>query len=597
MASGELEYPDQSYYPSARVSFVVRFDDPARKRFNRVPYVKPVSRLSNKYPLALDMKEVDGKIVLVPKGSDEKPSKLRPSLLSIGGDALTQPVSGIIPLRATLAINGIRTASTLTLEIAFSDLPVEPRMVRGVAVDFYLGTVTASDFAAGIAGQTRTTPTGEREPLNLIPTEYTDGFGRARTNLRFTGWVDEWEVSWSESIPVVRLQCRDNGSILIDTEAPPMLVIDPKMPLDKAFAKYLAVFPQFGGISVQYLPKGEEAPAYRPAAQKASFRVPFGPPGMMGGKMSVLDYLSDIAAHLGLVVRFDGMTSTLIIQAPRTIYSNKFPKRDDDPYVREGVGGRPLPYRLFIYGRNVADFNMKRKYTVAGPKTIEVRSYSTKLKRYLVVRYPFKQDRLERGLPGIILPDETLSQFFFPGIEDLPTLRKIAQAIYEQLGRNEIELNLRTRDLGSFGGSALDPDVLDLKAGDTIQFEVTEDTQTAQLNFASEVEQAQTTEARAAEYMAKLGYTPEFAKAYGIARQNAVMQPYFRVKRVDFGWDIERGLDIAVTAVNYIELRGDSLPLGEEPDPGQSPESVLRTLIDAARNFSIGNLLRGGGKS
>jgi hypothetical protein len=561
-----------------------------------MPYIKPVSRLSNKYPLALDMKDEGGKIVLVPKGSTEKPSKLRPSLLSIGGDSMTQPITGIIPLRATLAINGIRTASTLTLEIAFSDLPVEPRMVRGVAVDFYLGTVTASDFAAGIAGQTRTTSTGEREPLNIIPTEYVDGFGRQRTNLRFSGWVDEWEVVWSEGAPIVRLQCRDNGSILIDTEAPPMLTIDPKLPLDKAFAKYLAVFPQFAGISVQYLPAGTQAPAYQSAAQKASFRTPFGPPGMMGGKMSVLDYLSDIAAHLGLVVRFDGMTSTLIIQMPRTIYSNKFPKREEDPYAREGVNGRALPYRLFVYGRNVAEFSMKRKYTVAGPKTIEVRSYSTKLKRYLVVRYPFKAERLERGLPGVILPDETIAQFFFPGIEDLSTLRKIAQAIYEQLGRNEIELNLRTRDLGSFGGSALDPDVLDLKAGDTIQFEVTEDVQTAQLNIASEVEQAQTTQARAAEYMRKLGYTDEFAQAYGVARQNAVMQPYFRVKRIDFGWDIERGLDIAITAINYIELRGDSLPRGEEPDPGQSPESILRTIIDAAHNFSIASLLRGGGK-
>lgn len=592
----EQEFPDQSYYPGARVSFVVRFDDPARKRFNRMPYITPQSRLSRRYPQMLDMQEQDGKIVLVPKGAPAANSKLRPSLLAVGGDLMTQPVTGIIPIRATLSLNGIRTASTLTLEIPFSDLPVEPRMVRGVAVDFYLGTVTAKDFAAGIAGQSRTTSSGSSEPLNIIPTEYQDGFGRQRTNLRFSGWVDEWEVHWSDSVPIVRLQCRDNGSILLDTESPPMLTIDPTIPLDKAFAKYLAVFPQFAGISVQYLPKGEVAPAYRPAAQKASFRVPFGPPGMMGGKMSVLDYLSDIAAHLGLVVRFEGMTSTLIIQPPRTIYGSKYPKREDDLFARTTAAGRPLPFRLFVYGRNVAEFSMKRKYTVAAPTTIEVRSYSTKLKRYLVVRYPFKQERMERGLPGVLLPDETLKQFFYPGIEDLPTLRKIAQSIYEQLGRNEIEVMIRTRDLGSFGGSALDPDVLDLRAGDTIEFEVTEDTQTASLNFAAEAEQMQESDARAASYMRKLGYTTEFAQAYGVARKNAIMQPYFRVKRMDFSWDIEKGVDVSIQAINYIELRGDSLPKGEEPDPGEDSATILERIIQAARNFSITSLLRGGGK-
>ena len=593
----EQETPESSYYPGARVAFVLRFDDPARKRFNRMPYGFPQSRSSRRFPLQLEMQsQPDGAILLVPKGAPAAASKLRPSQLAVGGDSLTQPVSGIIPLRASLSINGIRSASTLSLEIPFSDLPVEPRMVRGVAVDFYLGTVTASDFAAGLAGQTRVSADGNTEPLNLIPTEYKDGLQRQRTNLRFSGWVDEWEVSWTEGPPIVRLQCRDNGSLLIDTETPPMLTIDPTLPLDKAFARYLAVFPQFAGISVQWLPQGTDPPAYRPASQKASFRIPFGPPGMMGGKMSVLDYLSDIAAHLGLVVRFDGTSARLIIQQPRTIYGKKFPKRADDAFERS-VGGRAMPFRMFVYGRNIADFTMKRKYTVAGPTTIEVRSYSTKLKRYLVVRYPFKKERLERGLPGTLLPDEKLSQYFFPGVEDPKTLRQIAQSIYEQLGRNEIELSLRTRDLGSFGGGALDPDVLDLRAGDTIQFEVTEDTQTGGLNFAAEAERMQASDSRAAEYMRKLGYTSEFAAAYGKARKNAILQPYFRVKRMDFSWDVEKGIDVSVTAVNYIELRGDSLPLGEEPDPGEDSESILRKLVSAAKNFDIASMLGGGGKT
>lgn len=588
------ETPEQSYYPGARCTFVVRFDDPKRKRFNRNPLTLPVTRLKNKFPQVLDIVEEDGKLVLVPKGAQAKPSSLRPSALAIGGDALTQEIGGIIPLRASLSLNGIRTASTLTLEIAFRDLPIEPRMVRGVGVDFYLGTVTASEYARGIAGETRDVGYLAEEPLNLIPTTYVDGFGRSRTNLRFSGWVDEWEVSWSESEPIVRLQCRDNGAILLDTEAPPMLALDATIPLDRAIAKYLTVFPQFAGISVQYLPRGVQAPTYKAASQKAAYKVPFGPPSITGGgKATVLDYLSDIAAHLGLVVRFDAMTSTVIVQQPRTIYGNKFPKRDDDPFGRTTGLGRSLPFRLFVWGRNVAECTMKRKFTVAGPTTIEVRSYSSTLKRYLVERYPVKKDRLERGLPGGLLPDEKIQQFFFPGVKDAPTLRAIAQGIYEQLGRNELELFVRTKDLGSFGGSALDPDLLDCKVGDTIQFEVTDDASTADANTINEVEAKQTTASKAAEFMRSLGYSDDFAQAYGKARENALMQPYFRVKRLELSWDVEKGIDIGVQAVNYIEVRADSLPKGEEIEPTQTSEEVRQRLINDAK--AIGAILRGGG--
>jgi len=594
--SGVEETPEQSYYPGARVVFVVRFDDPQRKRFNRNPLTLPVTKLKSKFPQVLNMVEEDGKIVLVPKGSATKPSALRPGALAVGGDSLTQVIGGVIPLRATLALNGIRTASTLSCEFAFSDLPIEPRMVRGVAVDFYLGTVDASTNARGVSGETRETDSGDVEPLNLIPTDYLDGLGRKRTNLRFSGWVDDWEVAWSDSMPIVRLQCRDNGAILLDTEAPPMLAIDATLPLDKAFAKYLTVFPQFAGISVQYLPKGLQAPIYKQASQKVAYKTAFGPPAITGGgKTTVLDYLSDIAGHLGLVARFDAMTATLIIQQPRTIYGQNFPKREDDLFARRTGFGRPLPFRLFVWGRNVAEMSMKRKFTVAGPTTIEVRSYSTTLKRYLIERYPVKKDRLERGLPGQLLPDEKITQFFFPGVKDQPTLRAIAQGIYEQLGRNEIELFLRTRDLGSFGGSALDPDLLDCRPGDTVQFEVTDDDSTAEANFASDIERAQTTASKAEEYAKKLGYSNAFAKAYGEARENALTQPYFRVKRMDFQWDIEKGVDISVTGVNYIEVRGDTLPKGEEITPAETSAEVRKKQLAEAKSFGIVSLLKGGG--
>lgn len=569
---------------------IVRFDDPNRKRFNRNPLKLPVSLMKGKTRKVLDVKQVGDELVLAPGTS---PTGAGPQQMGVSADLLTQVIEGIIPIRASLGRNGIRTASTLQLEIAFADLPLDPRMVRGCAVEFYLGTVTASEFGRGIAGETRDGPGGV-EPLHVIPETYADGFGRPRTNLRFQGWVDDWEEAWSESGATLRLNCRDNTTLLLDTEAPPLLTVNPKVPITQAFADYLAAFPQFAGLRVKYLPKTDPSniPIYAKVLQKSAYKPHLGPAA--GNVGSVWDYFTDLAGAIGHTVRFDG--ATIIVQRSRALYSNRYPSREEDPFQGRALpGGRALPFRLFVWGRNVKDLQMKRKYTVAGPTTIEVRCYSTTLKRTLVVRYPLKKDRLERGLPGSLLPDEKIQVFNLQGIKDEASLRIAAQEVYEQLGRNELEVMLKTNNLGSYGGSALDPDLLDCKAGDTITLEVTRDEDTAELTTPAGVQRKTTVQQEASQYVRGKGFSPDFAAAYAKAVGTRTLQPNFRVKRLQFDWDIEKGIDITLVAINYLEVRGDNLPATEEPDFTESPEEARDRRLREAKNFGIIGLLKGGG--
>lgn len=584
------EYPEQSYYPSARVRLAVRFDNPSRKRFNRNFPRSPVTALSRKLPRVLDIVEDDGSLVLVPRGTRDL--SISPQRQDVSDDELTQVIDGVIPLTATLSLNGLRTASTLSMEIPYADLPVEPRMVRGIGVEFYLGTVTPEEFAAGISGQTRREGAGE-VPLNVIPFEYVDGYGRQRTNLRFEGWVDSWEVSHGDGAPTVKLECRDNTTLLIDTEAPQRLALDPRLPITRAIAEYLAVFPQFFGLRVKYLPTGAEVPVYQRVLQKTAFQPRLGPM-VTGERMSVWDYFTDVAGAIGHTVRFDG--KTIVVQRPRTYFGGEFPPREDDPFRgRLLPSGREVPFRLFVYGRNVLDFSMKRNFTTAAPTTIEVRCYSNTKKKTLVVRYPLKKDRLERGLPGSLLPDEKIVVFRLSGIGDQASLQATAQQIYEQLGRNEIEVTLRTTNLGSFGGSLFDPDLLDCKPGDTIQLEVTADGDTASVDTTAEVEELGAVASRAAEHLRRLGYRDDFAVAYGLAKEAAKRQPFFRVKRIEYQWDVEKGVDISVTAVNYLEVRGDRLP--GEAEPQETAQSIRERQLRQAREFSVvGQVARRGGR-
>lgn len=590
----ELEVPEASAYPSARLRLIVRFDDPSRKRFNRRPAKIPMSGMRYSYPKALDTVKDGNAIVLVPKGS--KDLDAGPQQQGVSRDLLTQVIDGVIPRSAVLSLNGIRTASTLSLEIPYADLPIEPRMIRGAAVEFFLGTITtASEWGRGIAGETRVQQARSKKggivvPLNVIPDEYVDGMGRTRTNLRFQGWVDDLRVTWGENAPMVKLECRDNTTLLIDTEAPQMLSINPSVPIDQAFADYLARFPQFAGLRVEYRPASVTPPTYSKVLAKTAFRPRQGPaPVQFGGSgqsMSVWDYFTDIAGATGHIVRFDG--TAVVVQLPRTIYGQKYTPRDDDPFrPRTLPSGLTLPFRTFIYGRNVIDVNFGRKFSIAGPTTIEVRSYSTAEKRTVVVRYPLKKDRLERGLPGMILPDEKIVQFHVDGIKDQPTLLIVAQQIYEQLGRNELEVTTHTRDLWSYGGSALDPDLLDCKPGDTILFQVTDDDETSEMNNVADSARAGREAAKAADYVRRLGYSDEFAQAYGQAKALVWHQPNFRVRRIEFNWDLDQGIDVVVSAINYLEVRGDELPEGDPPATAQAVEAQSVTAA----------MLRGGGRS
>lgn len=558
------EQPRQTYYPAAKARLIIRFEDFGTDLVEPKS-LKPPQMKKGIGNAELDIVSEDGRLVLRPKGSDGNVHGT-PQEQVASDDGLTHEVGGIIPKYATISLNGIRTASSLSLELRYIDLPIDPRTVRACAVEVYLGTIAEEDFFRGIEGARRDADNGSTgEPLNMIPDTYVDGFGRERTNLRFQGWVDDWEVDWpKDAEPIVRLECTDNTRMLLDQPAPPKLVVGTKEPLDRAVATYLANFPQFRGLGVRYMPAGTDPPVLADALARTSHKPSLGPAAGGSGKLTIWDYLTDICGSVGHTVRFEGVD--VVIQRARTLYSGEFSGRPDDPFTgRILPSGRRLDRRLMVYGRNVQSMNFRRKFTTSAPTNIEVRCYLGKRKKTLVARYPLKKDRVLRAPPGNETNDKWLV-VRVSGIEDEKTLRVIAQGVYETIGRREIEVGLVTTNLATFGGGNLDPDALDLRAGDAIDIEVNRDIDAATITA---IEERTTT--TAAEFLKSLGYSPGFAKAYAIAAANLGIQTTFRVRRMMYDWDSESGIVINFELTNYTEVRADKqLPAGEEIKPGDS---------------------------
>lgn len=564
------EEPVQSYYPSCRLRVVIRFEDFGAKDTPETPELLPQQRGGKKAKSVkkLEVRERDGGLVLVGPGDD--PTAVGTPQQQHGStDGRTHVIDGIIPRVASIGRNGVRTANTLTVEVAYRDLPFDLRVIRAAAVECFLGTVPAEDYQRGVDGEMRSagsTLSGVELPYNVIPDTYYDVDGRLRSNLRFEGWVDLWEDDWSDgSMPRVKLTCTDNTRLLIEQEAPSQLSIGVDKPIHRAMAEYLSNFPQFRGLGVRYFPlttPEEKIPVLKKALLKTAYQPKLGPTpsGSNGGtKLKVWDYLTDVAMSVGHIIRVVG--SDIVVQRPRTLYDDRLSGRPEDPFKgRILPSGLSLTRRLWVYGRNVRDMSGARKFTSTPGTCVECRAYDTSKKTTLVARFPLKADRPKRLLPGNAA-DQKWKVVVIDGIRDVALLRLIAQAHYEQLNRNEIGFKISTKNLGSFGGGNLDPDALDLEEGDAVDVKILPDEEFG--NTIEELEQAKGT--RAADLIRSLGFSDEVAQAYQEAVNNVGMPSTFRVRTVAFDWDVEEGVSISLELVNYLTIRSDAqLPADEE---------------------------------
>ncbi len=553
----------QSYYPSARVRVIVRFEDFGAADVPKPP-VKPPHLLRGVKDKSVDLLTVQdqgGRLVLLGPGDD--PTALGgPQAQTASSDGRSFSLDGLLPHTASHCRNGIRQGDTLNVTLVYADLPFDPRLIRAAAVEYYLGCVTPDDYQRGIAGELRTDATPST-PLayHVVPDQYLDRYGRLRDNLRFQGWVDMWEVEFPEGdVPVVRLQCSDNTRLFLDQEAPPKLTIGSEVPIDRAIADYLSNFPQFRGMGVEYRPNLDRSriPILKDSLAKTKYQPRLGP-APSGSKLKVWDYITDVVGSIGHVSYVD--RTTVVIQRARTLYDGSLPARPDDPFVgRLLPSGRRVDRRLYVFGHNVRELSSSRKYTTVVPENIEVRSYDSGSKKTIVARFPAQDDRQSRQQPGDAA-NQKWRVIRITGITDKAVLQIAAQSAYEQLGRREIGMRLVTKNLGSFGGDNLDPDALDAEPGDAVDVEVKRETVDQQTTVVAIEEQMRT---RPAAFLRQLGYGDALATAYAKAAEGVGLASTYRITSCTSEWDREEGVTLDFELANYVEVRCDKeLPDGE----------------------------------
>lgn len=568
-----IEYSDQSYYPSAKIRLIVRFDEFGTPALKGKAPKKTTPRLKG-------VKDERTPLVVQEVADPNRPgvtrfvlSAAQPTTKGAGteqqksSDNLTHEILGVIPKRATWKQNGIRTADTLSVSIRFQDMPVDPRTIRACAVEYYLGTVTATEFAEGIAGITRgdvfgTGVPNAKERMNIVADKYRDRNGKSRTNLRFQGWVDKYKLTCGEEEAMIELECVDNTRLLEKQVRPPKLVIGMEKPIDLAVAEYLSHFPQMDGLEVVYLPETDRTkiPKLKGSLAQSAFVPKFGPPGGNAGSTggaseTVLDYLTAVTGSIAHSVRFDG--TTFIIQRPSNLFGSGPIPRESDPYQGRNLKSGNYPVRAFIYGKNIIEYSMEREYAKKEPKNIEVRSYDPQRKNVLVARFPEKGDRLVNSGPGDKKADNSWTVVQVSnGIRDKAVLKAVAEEVYNTTGRQELQVQIKTKNLASFGGDNEDTDLLDMTVGDAFEILVNKSYDEGTVN---DLERTLAAVSLNEETMTSLGFTKEFATAYAKAFSDSGFQKEYKMKEMSVEWNVDEGVSFDIVGMNYIVARVDRI--------------------------------------
>ena len=529
-----------------------------------------------------------------------------PQSVDSSQDGLTYTIGAVIPRSFKLGINGFKEPDTMSCELRYVDVPFDPMCFRSIGLELYVGTMTQDDYTAGVGGATRTTTVGTTqlsEPLNVIPDGFTGPQGEPRTNLRFQGFVDEWETAFTdEGLAVVRLKCSDNTRLFIDQPMPPGLRCSTTLPLDQAIAQLLANFPQFAGLTVSYLPAQATSPVIGTAFADGA-QMPDGLQASNGGAsqtLSVWDYLVELCTAIGHNVRVEG--TNLIIQRIRAALGRNFPPRIGDPFVGRTWGGSLHQLRTFIWGRNCKTVTNRRKYSRTAVNC-EVRSYNPLTKTTMLARFPpfansqgvggqasgpnASTNRLIHTLPGDGRQETKYTVFPVPGVTDQATLQNVAQAYYEGLNRGELGKVIHTRDLASFAGDATDPDILDLFAGDHIEFltERFDDSNDTVDTDLGQLENALLQANLGYDLLMTAGFDAGFAAKYCATYAAVGFQTTFAVKRMDVSGDHEAGIDITIEGANCVEARVDGPGVADFADQALG---ALGTTPPTPQNQPVG---------
>lgn len=511
-----------------------------------------------------------------------------------GSDDGRSVLFAVLPQRVSIERNALKDADTCKIGLDFRDVPVDPRIVRSCFVSVTLGTVAADDYEAGVGGKLR-----EDGSLRSVVGRDPGQELSLQSSTRFSGFVDEWQVSYGDEGDVIELTCRDVSAVLrdqpmTDQKGQPV-AIDLTQPVAKGVQAVLDAFvatrgivvkfgtpidpsdplavvePDFGPVPASIMPKTAKRKKGKQARTPAKVQ-----------NQNLWDHVTDVVLRLGLVPCLRGFT--LFLLEPRVVFADL------------------QSARRMVWGRNLKSLKFRRRLGGMKAETIEIRCADPTIGRTRWARFPVLSGPKSGiiGKPGSPQPETSRPSNVTPNgssedrirvlsvqaVSDLATLERIAENTFHEIGRQEIEGDFETDDIASFE-SEEEADLLRMLSGEAIQIQVASPEEAAgparppiaekPNRSTSNLQDLQVQSAAAREdYLVGLGVSRETARRLAIAQEQVRLVSSFRLGQLRIEWDQDEGVSVSGSFFNFIVVR-------ESPEDVSGKAPAAKTLSQAAR--------------
>lgn len=520
-------------------------------------------------PLAGTIDPQTGRITLDSTATDQAVGDgmrtvLKP--LTFGGDQFTT-VMDVVPLRATFDLPHPRQAATFSMEFNYTDLPIDPRLLRAAGVEIHLGCVDAKEFGAGMVGQTDAN--GRSRSLLANRSKLVDpqtGRPAVRdSTLLFYGTVDKWEVEHDvNGGSSALLTGRSIVGILLDGKPPADILtkIDLTRPIHRVVADMIATIPTDMRLTLDVQTDEREWPNGRvpaPGSIEGFTNVRIGvkdgqPKAGAGGadKVTYWDLITNLCNLVGGIPYLQG--NILWVRPGRSIFEI-LDKPGRSPFAtdREAPDGKLLLRRLTL-GSHLTKFKLDRKF--GGTPVPIVIAYglddrASGTDRIVTGQWPPADSAAAKAKDT----SETL-RIPIPNLRDKQRLTEIAQSLYEEIGRGEVGGEFESAGLSSFGGDNADPDLLRLRPLEPVEVVVDASNGPTPIVHELTMRARQTFDQEVADLVQSIGDI-DAARAIVAARRGAVfgILDAYRVTSVRFEADADKGIRVSGTFQNYIVPR------------------------------------------
>jgi len=565
------------YYPAVAVRLTIRFDE-ALLTGSQVP--APTTPQAN---------AAAGAIAGATKAAGGGPSPgAPPAMLEGTKDRLSHSLV-IVPKTASFELPSYRQAPKFNMTFNFRDFPVDPRAIRALSAEIFVGVVTGDAFARGMANETETVlnagklSSGARLASQLV-LNY--------DNLMLVGVCDNLTVTHNEKGSEVMMDGRGLQGMLLDAKihADVLKSLNLNQGVDELVRQILGMDALSAGIPVATLDSDWAKPGTigpvqlpKPSAPELIDRMAKGQDGKKNNlplksdpnSIAVWDIITRFCDVCGALPYFIG--NTLWIRPVKSIFDQKnagLLGKGNTPFkgglkrtIEIGTTKLPASYRKMIYGRNLLTFKLERKFGGAKVPTVQCISIDNSKepnKRLIVGEWPPKDQQSKTA--GAVAATGSASRnepmrIPVPGIVDVTRLTSVARSIYNEVGRGELGGSGSTKDLASLGGDNEDADIIRLRPGDAIEFAVDASGLESFPPVISELNQQAAADPKALSQSIqdRLGFTADLADVLvGTVRGKfAGLQDVFRVANVKYAWNLDSGIAVDFDFQNYVTSRYD----------------------------------------